>query len=77
MKSRHDRSLSINDNNRHQYLETAIASVSDTDKLIRQAEARGQLRRQRENELKKILKRVSVSALVIVVAGALLALFIR
>ncbi|MDB5890290.1 MAG: hypothetical protein JWP47_1121 [Polaromonas sp.] len=70
-------SLTITDDNRHQYLETAIAEVSKADHLIRRAETCGQLRRQRESELKQLLTHLSLGALTLVALGAVLALLMR
>ncbi|MES2943538.1 MAG: hypothetical protein V4772_11780 [Pseudomonadota bacterium] len=61
--------LSITKDNRYQYFETAIASASEADREIRQAEERGRERRVREQELKQTIKRVMWGVL----AAALLA----
>lgn len=64
-----DENLSITGKNRHQYYETAIANASDSDKLIRQAEARGHERLMREEELRKQLKRTLLGVALLAVAG--------
>jgi hypothetical protein len=70
MNPAHDyANLTITEDNRHQYLETAIANISEADREIRQAEARGVARRAREEELKQTLKRSAWIALACVVAG--------
>jgi hypothetical protein len=67
MDSPHDAShLSITQDNRHQYYETAIADASEADREIRQAEARGQARREKEAEFKKTLQRVGLGAVAMV-----------
>ncbi len=62
--------LTITKENRSQYFETAIASVADADREIRQAEARGRERRARENELRHTLKRIAWGLLALLVVGA-------
>ena len=53
----------ITQENRHQFFETAIASVSDADHQIRQAEARGRQRVLREEELRRKIRRIAFGAL--------------
>ncbi|MDO9403098.1 MAG: hypothetical protein Q7T87_03605 [Polaromonas sp.] len=66
-----EENLSINGKNRHQYFETAIATASDSDRLIRQAEARGYQRQMREEELKQKLRMAAgVFAVAVVLVGA-------
>ena len=65
-----DEDLSITGKNRHQYYETAVASASDSDRLIRQAEARGHQRLMREEELRRTLKRTLWAVLLVTVVGA-------
>ena len=62
--------LMITTENRSQYLETAIASVSSADRLIRQAEARGRARIQREHEVKEKLKRIAWGLLALTLVGS-------
>ena len=64
----------ITQENRHQFLETAIASVSEADQQIRQAEARGRERRVREEELRQKVRRVAIGAAIfgaLAIAGLL------
>lgn len=61
---------SITKDNRYQYFETAIASASEADREIRQAEERGRERRLREQELKQTIKRVMWGVLGVVVLAA-------
>lgn len=78
MNSLHDpASLSITRDNRHQYLETSIAEASEADREIRQAEARGLQRRQREEDFKQTLKRAAWGVLGAVVAAAAFMVFLR
>ena len=58
-----DARLLITKENRHQYFETAVASVRDADREIRQAEARGRARLLREAEMKEKFKRGLLAAL--------------
>ena len=70
----------ITKENRHQFLETAIASVSEADHEIRQAEARGRARRVREEELRHTVRRVAIGAvclLVLTVAALVVTWFLR
>lgn len=55
----------ITKENRHQFFETAIASVSEADQQIRQAEARGRERRVREDELRQKLRRMAIGAAIV------------
>ena len=73
-----DQDLSITEDNRYQYFETAIASASEADREIRQAEERGRVRRAREQELKQSIKRVmwGVLALALLAVGGTLAAFV-
>ena len=67
----------ITQENRHQFLETAIASVSEADQQIRQAEARGRVRRVREEALRQKVRRVAIGAAflgALAIAGLLVAL---
>lgn len=67
MDSSHDAThLSITKDNRHQYYETAIADASEADREIRQAEARGAARREKEAGFKKTMQRASMVALAVV-----------
>ena len=70
-------SLSITKDNRHQFLETAVASASEADRQIRQAEARGVARRAREEELKQTIKRTAIGVLVLISVGAGVLIFMR
>ncbi|RYX96784.1 MAG: hypothetical protein EOO28_05810 [Comamonadaceae bacterium] len=63
-----DEDLSITGKNRHQYYETAIASASDSDRLIRQAEARGHQRMLREEEMRRNFKRLALGVVALVIA---------
>ena len=66
-----DSRLSITEENRHQYFETAVASVRDADREIRQAEARGRARLLREAEMKEKFKRGLLAALVVLGVAAI------
>lgn len=70
--------LTITKDNRSQYFETAIASVADADREIRQAEARGRERRIRELQFEKKLKRIcwGLLALVLIAGGAVLVTYL-
>ena len=70
-------SLSITKDNRHQFLETAVASASEADREIRQAEARGVARRAREEELKQTIKLTAIGVLVLIAVGAGVLIFMR
>ncbi|RZJ17911.1 MAG: hypothetical protein EOO54_15910 [Haliea sp.] len=62
--------LSITGKNRHQYLETAVASASDAERLIRRAQSRGHARELREEELRqKIRLAAGVFAMAVAVTG--------
>lgn len=78
MNTLHDpASLSITTDNRHQFLETAIAEASDADREIRQAELRGMQRRHREEALKLVMQRAALGVLGALAAAVVLVLLVR
>lgn len=62
--------LSFTQDNRHQYLETAMVSASESEREIMQAEARGRARRAREVVLKRRIQTIGNSLLVLLLIGA-------
>ncbi len=73
MKSPQDsthQKLSFTRDNRHQYLETAMLSASDSEREMMEAEARGRQRRVREVVLKRRIQTVGKTLAVVLVIGA-------
>ena len=73
--------LSITRDNRHQYLETAMVSASESEREMMQAEARGRERRLHEMVLRRKLRNLGAGLLVVlavvVVAGTVMWLSAR
>ena len=71
-----DDNLSITAANKHQYYETAMVSVAESDREIREAEARGRARASEEAQTRRklgVILRVSLVVLAVAcVAGGLL-----
>ena len=68
--------LSMTSDNRHQYFETAMVSVSESERQMMEAEARGRERRVREAAFKRTLQNVGMG-LIAVLAIAAVAVVIR
>lgn len=62
--------LSFTRDNRHQYLETAMVSASDSEREMMEAEARGRERRVREVVLKRRIQTIGNSLVVVLLLGA-------
>lgn len=62
--------LSFTSANRHQYLETAMVSASESEREMMEAEARGRERRVREVVLKRRIQTIGNSLVVVLVIGA-------
>ena len=67
--------LSFTRDNRHQYLETAMVSASDSEREMMEAEARGRKRRMREVVFKRRILAVGSSLAVVIVIGAVAGVF--
>lgn len=63
--------LSFTRDNRHQYLETAMVSASESEREIMQAEARGRERRVREVVLKRRIQTIGNSLVVVTAVGVI------
>ena len=61
--------LSFTRDNRHQYLETAMVSASESEREMLEAEARGRQRRVREVVLKRRIQTISNTLGVVLVIG--------
>lgn len=68
--------LSMTSDNRHQYFETAMVTVSESERQMKEAEARGRERRIREAALKRTLRNVGIG-LIAVLAIVAVAVVIR
>jgi predicted PurR-regulated permease PerM len=66
----------LNRDNRHQYFETAMLSVSEAEQQMLEAEARGRERRLREIVLKRRLQTLGSVLLVVAVIAAAVGLAI-
>lgn len=65
--------LSFTRDNRHQYLETAMVSASESEREMMEAEARGRERRVREAVLKRRIQTIGNSLVVVVAAIGVIA----
>lgn len=61
--------LSFTRDNRHQYLETAMVSASESEREMMEAEARGRVRRVREVVLKRRIQTLGTSLMVVIAFG--------
>lgn len=61
--------LSFTRDNRHQYLETAMVSASESEREMIEAEARGRERRVREVVLKRRIQTLGTSLMVVIALG--------
>lgn len=61
--------LSMTRDNRHQYLETAMVSASESEREMRDAENRGRERRLREAAMRRRLQTLGLGLLVVVAAA--------
>ena len=66
----------MNRDNRHQYFETAMLSISEAEQEMLEAEARGRERRLREIALKRRLQNLGSGLLVVLVIAAAVGLAI-
>lgn len=62
--------LSFTRDNRHQYLETAMVSASESEREMLEAEARGRERRVREVMLKRRIQTLGNRLIVVAALGA-------
>lgn len=62
--------LSFTRDNRHQYLETAMVSASESEREMLEAEARGRERRVREVMLKRRIQTLGNRLMVVAALGA-------
>lgn len=61
--------------NRHQYLETAMVSASESEREMMEAEARGRERRVREAVLKRRIQTIGNSLVVVAAIGVIAGIF--
>jgi len=65
--------LSMTSDNRHQYLETAMVSVSESERQMMEAEARGRERRIREAAFKRTLQNLGMGLIAVLAIAAVAA----